>query len=256
MTYGVSGLRDELLVAPFAATPEQIHAWYAMGAPFVDPQGIVDADSTPVYAANRTHVITQDGAAQYDDQGNRRVHTGHLGGLPWGDTVLPAGIYGQWGNGAGAYFRGYPRILYAASAIPWSYDFGEMQQWYGTNRVFTVPLPGAPETVIVPPGRKLLAVVTIRESRNYGTPRAFEMQHRITAGAWRHRTGGDPDMLIILPFVNTEDQPVELFDLWVTYDVGVVCFQAGHVQWQAEFDVVLMSVEADNSKLLPPGTWV
>jgi hypothetical protein len=31
-----TGLIDELLILPFAATPEQIQAWYAMGAPFYD----------------------------------------------------------------------------------------------------------------------------------------------------------------------------------------------------------------------------
>ena len=40
-------LLDELLILPCAATPEQIQAWYAMGAPFVDPQEQIGDERIP-----------------------------------------------------------------------------------------------------------------------------------------------------------------------------------------------------------------
>jgi|LSQX01.1.fsa_nt_gb hypothetical protein len=63
----LNGLIDELLILPYAATPEQIQAWYAMGAPFHDPQGIVDGASTPV------HVNGSGGTLHIDSQGETWV---------------------------------------------------------------------------------------------------------------------------------------------------------------------------------------
>lgn len=56
-----NGLIDELLVAPFAATPEQIAAWYNMGAPFVDPDSAINADAAPITAASGQVDIDQHG---------------------------------------------------------------------------------------------------------------------------------------------------------------------------------------------------
>jgi hypothetical protein len=56
-------LIDELLVAPFAATPEQVAAWYAMGAPFVDPNSAINADASPISAAGGQVYIGEPGIA-------------------------------------------------------------------------------------------------------------------------------------------------------------------------------------------------
>lgn len=54
---------DELLVWNHAATPEQIAAWYAMGAPFVDPDSAINADASPISAARGQVYIGEPGIA-------------------------------------------------------------------------------------------------------------------------------------------------------------------------------------------------
>lgn len=46
-----------------------------------------------------------------------RVAIGDIGGKPWGDSALPAGTAGIWGDQAGLYLRGYARLLTAGSAF-------------------------------------------------------------------------------------------------------------------------------------------
>lgn len=46
-----------------------------------------------------------------DPEGNRRVAVGDIGGHPWGLSRLIPGTYGFWGDQAGLYLRGYPRLL-------------------------------------------------------------------------------------------------------------------------------------------------
>lgn len=55
---------DEVMYDPLhAATPEQIAAWYAMGAPFVDPDSAINADASPISAARGQVYIGEPGIA-------------------------------------------------------------------------------------------------------------------------------------------------------------------------------------------------
>src|SRR5690606_7504382 len=52
-----------------------------------------------------------------DNTGAVRVKTGDISGMPWGSSVLAPGTYGQWGDAAGVYLRGYTRLLQVASGF-------------------------------------------------------------------------------------------------------------------------------------------
>src|SRR5690606_33818189 len=43
-------LLDELLILPYAASEEEIRAWYELPAPFYDPTPHIDADAQPIRA--------------------------------------------------------------------------------------------------------------------------------------------------------------------------------------------------------------
>jgi len=65
---------DEVMLWNQDATPEQIQAWYAMGAPFYDPREVIDAGARPI---SLTHgLITKNGLELYD-RGQKVVFTGY-----------------------------------------------------------------------------------------------------------------------------------------------------------------------------------
>src|SRR5690606_21340620 len=45
-----NALFDELLILPYAASEEEIRAWYELQAPFYDPTPHIDADAQPIRA--------------------------------------------------------------------------------------------------------------------------------------------------------------------------------------------------------------
>ena len=143
------GLYDELLVVKGEVSDDQIKAWANMGAPFYDPSPMtpIDASQRPVSVqgagadididrfgiratrkadGKKTFEIDAEmGDARFagDISGSSgtfadgRVAIGDIGGKPWGDSALPAGTAGIWGDQAGLYLRGYARLLTAGSAF-------------------------------------------------------------------------------------------------------------------------------------------
>jgi hypothetical protein len=81
------------------------------------------------------------------DTNATRVFLGNIGGKRWGDGELPPNTYGLWGDRAGVYLRGYPRV------ISWGYvDWGN-----SPTRVIN----GA--AVEVPSGTRWLAIVNLAD---------------------------------------------------------------------------------------------
>lgn len=65
------------------------------------------------------------------DAGNgEKVALGNISGKPWGSGFLPANTWGVWGDGAGAYLRGYMQLVGAGD---WRFSLGsEFVGAYGT----------------------------------------------------------------------------------------------------------------------------
>src|SRR5690606_31721698 len=61
----LNGLIDELLILPYAASEEEIRAWYELQAPFYDPTPHIDADAQPIRAGRGAVVINEDGLRGY-----------------------------------------------------------------------------------------------------------------------------------------------------------------------------------------------
>src|SRR5690606_32083173 len=61
------GLIDELLILPYAASEEEIRAWYELQAPFYDPTPHIDADAQPIRAGRGAVVINEDGLRGYKE---------------------------------------------------------------------------------------------------------------------------------------------------------------------------------------------
>jgi len=76
-----------------------------------------------------------------------RVAVGDVSGKPWGTSVLPTGTYGLWGDKAGLFLRGYPRIV-EYGIVPWGGS--PTTVWAGVTRV-------------VPEGTRWYVVVTLIE---------------------------------------------------------------------------------------------
>ena len=128
------GLYDELLVVKGEVSDEQIKAWAAMDSPFYDAAGnivyegaggriemdkdgmrfIRKADNVETF---RVDTETGDAFFKGDITGasgtfaDGQVAIGDVSGKPWGSGVLPPGTPGIWGDQAGLYLRGYPKIV-------------------------------------------------------------------------------------------------------------------------------------------------
>ncbi|MFY9395019.1 MAG: hypothetical protein WAP36_10055, partial [Halanaerobiales bacterium] len=90
-------------------------------------------------------VVADADGLEIKDTNATRVFLGNIGGKRWGNGELPPNTYGLWGDRAGVYLRGYPRV------ISWGYvDWGN-----SPTRVIN----GA--TVEVPSGTKWLAIVNL-----------------------------------------------------------------------------------------------
>lgn len=134
------GLYDELLVVKGEVSDDQIKAWASMGAPFYDPAGNIVYEGAGgriemdkygqrfIRASDNKTMIefdTETGDAHFGGDitgasgtfADGQVAIGDVSGKPWGSGVLPPGTSGIWGDQAGLYLRGYPKIV-AFGSIP------------------------------------------------------------------------------------------------------------------------------------------
>src|SRR5690606_17086021 len=90
-----NGLIDELLILPYAASDEQIRAWYELQAPFYDATPAIDADGQTIVAADN-HVTIDRRGLTLNDGTQDRVAVGDISGRMWRGQPLPPGTYGLW----------------------------------------------------------------------------------------------------------------------------------------------------------------
>lgn len=128
------GLYDELLVVKGEVTDDQIKTWAAMQSPFYDPAGNIVFEGAGgriemdkygqrfIRARDNKTMIefdTETGDARFGGDitgasgtfADGQVAIGDVSGKPWGSGVLPPGTPGIWGDQAGVYLRGYPKIV-------------------------------------------------------------------------------------------------------------------------------------------------
>lgn len=207
----------------------------------------INADQRQISAVGGKYLITQDGATQYDGSGVRRVHTGHLGGLEWGNTVLPAGTYGQWGDAAGLYFRGYPKVLYVSPKISLPYHgFGytpgtEVHIFDEDAFLFDQSLDG----MLLPKGRTINALITTDlvncqgDSNKLAVIRMQALSARVRSNLSDYRQ--------LLPY--TPDQDAVLSDFRVVVDTFIFLYDSTAFSYSVRFQVILISTDS-NATLL------
>lgn len=127
-------LVDEMFVAPQAATADDIETWYNLDQQFLDENEIIAhegaganllIDKFGIRATRKAdnvetfRVDTETGDAFFKGDitgasgtfADGQVAIGDVSGKPWGSGVLPSGTPGIWGDQAGLYLRGYPKIV-------------------------------------------------------------------------------------------------------------------------------------------------
>ena len=207
----------------------------------------INADQRQISAVGGKYLITSDGATQYDDQGNRRVHTGYLGGLPWGNTVLPAGTYGQWGDAAGQYFRGYPKVLYVSPKISlpyWGSGYTPGTEVHILDEdafLFDQSLDG----MLLPKGRTINALITTDLVNCQGGSNKLAVIRMQTL--WAHVRSNLSDYQQLLPY--TPDQDAILSDFRVAVSTYIFLYDATAFTYGVRFQVILISTDS-NATLL------
>lgn len=83
---GNYSLYDELLIIPYAATEEEIKAWYNSGAPFVDSEEVVSGGKT---------IINSEGLKAYDSKGNKTVDIGSETGDAFFRGAVIGAVYNE-----------------------------------------------------------------------------------------------------------------------------------------------------------------
>src|SRR5690606_2441015 len=105
-----------------------------------------------------------------------RVAVGDISGRPWGSGVLAHGTYGLWGDRAGLYLNGYPKLIKRGILFGYSWIEGPIYEGDYFWRAIDEDVSGNIGEIVVPPGRTLVAALSLRSISQY---------HAMSPGAQR-----------------------------------------------------------------------
>src|SRR5690606_33335417 len=81
-------------------------------------------------------------------------------------STLPAGTYGLWGDRAGLYLNGYPKLIKRGIMFGYSW-IEEPEEGDYFARVLNEDVSGQIGEIVVPPGRALVASLSLRSIVQY-----------------------------------------------------------------------------------------